>query len=104
MLQPRPISMQQLLDALPEPLLLLDLQGRMLQLNRAAAHWLGLAGKDMAGLAFGVYGHTQIDDGILLDEAHRLAMIDALHAREYLELLLDPENADPLRSVRAVPF
>ena len=52
MLQPRPISMQQLLDALPEPLLLLDLQGRMLQLNRAAAHWLGLAGKDMAGVAF----------------------------------------------------
>ncbi|THF86031.1 metallophosphoesterase [Deinococcus sp. KSM4-11] len=59
---------------------------------------------DMAGLSFGVYGHTQIDDGILIDEEHRLAMIDALHAREYLELLVEPSVDLPLQSVRAVPF
>lgn len=58
----------------------------------------------MAGLSFGVYGHTQIEDGILLDETHHLAMIDALHGREYLELMLNPDQPDPLISVRAVPF
>ena len=58
----------------------------------------------MAGLDYGVYGHTQIDGGIHLDEDHHLAMIDALHAREYLELLLDPGQEHPVQNVRAVPF
>jgi PAS domain S-box-containing protein len=52
MAQPRAISMRPLLDALPEPLLLLDLQGRLLHLNRAAAQWLGVAAQDMAGQPF----------------------------------------------------
>ncbi|MFC4426988.1 metallophosphoesterase [Deinococcus navajonensis] len=59
---------------------------------------------DMAGLSFGVYGHTQVEGGILLNEVHRFAMIDALQSREYLELLLDPEQANPVQGVRAVPF
>lgn len=58
----------------------------------------------MAGLDFGVYGHTQIDDGILLDEDHRFAMIDALHAREYLELMIDESATAALQAVRTVPF
>ncbi|GAA5534452.1 metallophosphoesterase [Deinococcus aluminii] len=58
----------------------------------------------MAGLSFGVYGHTQPGGGVLLDEAAGLAMIDALHEREYLELLLDPARPDPVQAVRAVPF
>ena len=44
--------MRPLLDALPEPLLLLDLQGSLLHVNRAAAQWLGVAAQDMVGLAF----------------------------------------------------
>jgi PAS domain S-box-containing protein len=41
--------MRPLLDALPEPLLLLDLQGQLLHLNRSAAQWLGVVGQDMVG-------------------------------------------------------
>ncbi|MBB5235608.1 metallophosphoesterase [Deinococcus budaensis] len=58
----------------------------------------------MAGLSFGVYGHTQLGGGILLDEASGFAMIDALADREYLELLLDPARPQPLQGVRALPF
>lgn len=58
----------------------------------------------MAGLTFGVYGHTQIEGGILLDHAAGLAMIDTLPARQYLELLLDPVQPEPVRSARAMPF
>ncbi len=58
----------------------------------------------MAGLSFGVYGHTQIEEGILLDQENKFAMIDAMQAREYLELLIDTNQDDPLQSVRAVPF
>lgn len=62
----------------------------------------------MAGLAFGVYGHTQLEDGIYIheDEEGRpdFAMIDALHSREYLELMLDADALSPVQSVRAVPF
>lgn len=58
----------------------------------------------MAGLSFGVYGHTQPGGGILLDEAAGFAMIDALADREYLELLLDPASPQPLRGVRVLPF
>ncbi|WP_241191114.1 metallophosphoesterase [Deinococcus psychrotolerans] len=58
----------------------------------------------MADLAYGVYGHTQMPDGIYLDEAARFAMIDALGNREYLELMTDSSQHDPVISVRAVPF
>lgn len=60
---------------------------------------------DMAGLAYGVYGHTQMNQGIHLD-AGRFAMIDALTHRQYLELLLDPaqDAAQTVLSVQAVPF
>lgn len=62
----------------------------------------------MAGLDFGVYGHTQVEGGILIqhDEEGRplLAVIDALGSREYLELMYAGEESQPLRSVGAVPF
>ncbi|WP_293912747.1 metallophosphoesterase [Deinococcus sp.] len=58
----------------------------------------------MADLAYGVYGHTQMHGGIHLDEQSRFAMIDALPGREYLELLLDTEQHDPVLSARAVLF
>ena len=58
----------------------------------------------MADLAFGVYGHTQMHGGVHLDEAACFAMIDALPDREYLELLIDPDEPQPLLSVKAVPF
>jgi PAS domain S-box-containing protein len=44
--------MRPLLDALPEPLLLLDLQGRLLHVNRSAARWLGLSVQDVVGQDF----------------------------------------------------
>lgn len=43
-------AMRSLLDALPEPLLLLDLQGRLLHVNRKAAQWLGVRPADVLGL------------------------------------------------------
>ncbi|WP_394650438.1 metallophosphoesterase [uncultured Deinococcus sp.] len=62
----------------------------------------------MAGLRFGVYGHTQPGGGILFhhDDAGELsfAMIDALQEREYLEVMYDAAEAGQLRSVCAVPF
>ena len=65
---------------------------------------------DMAGLVFGVYGHTKTDGGVLLhsDEGGhpRFAIIDALTEREYLEVLYDADaDAEaPLRGVSVVPF
>ena len=47
-----------MLDALPEPLLLLDLQGRVLYLNQSAVKWLGLSAQDVVGQAF----HTLCTD------------------------------------------
>ncbi|KEF34855.1 metallophosphoesterase [Deinococcus sp. RL] len=58
----------------------------------------------LAGLSLGVYGHTQMQGGIHIDRDAGLCLIDALHAREYLELLLDPAAPDPVRGVRAMPF
>ncbi|CAM3153715.1 metallophosphoesterase [Deinococcus saxicola] len=74
--------------------------------DRSAKRWFRETPEyvEMAGLDFGVYGHTQIDDAILLDRAHRFAMIDALHAREYLELMLGDSSDAALQAVRAVPF
>ena len=39
-----------------------------------------------SGCRFGVYGHTVMPDGILLDKPNLFAMIDALDKRQYLEL------------------
>ncbi len=58
----------------------------------------------MAGLAFGVYGHTPMERGIMVHEGHRFALADALHRREYLELMLDPGREDPLHNWRVVQF
>ncbi|MFC4453413.1 metallophosphoesterase [Deinococcus sonorensis] len=58
----------------------------------------------MSGLSYGVYGHTQIKDGIMVNSTNRFAMIDALTAREYLEVLVDTEAREPLVSSRPVPF
>ena len=44
--------MRPLLDALPEPLLLLDLQGRLLHVNRSAAQWLRQSAPDLVGRDF----------------------------------------------------
>ncbi len=63
---------------------------------------------EMAGLDFGVYGHTQLDGGILLhrddDQTPRFAMIDALHSREYLEIMYDEVGQPHLSSINVVPF
>ena len=45
-----------------------------------------------AGHAFGVYGHTVMKDGIVLDLESGFAMIDALEKRQYLEMLIDDEG------------
>lgn len=63
---------------------------------------------EMAGLAFGVYGHTQMDKGILIsrrkDQTPLFAMIDALHAREYLELIYVPDDHPTVQAISVVPF
>ena len=58
----------------------------------------------MAGLEFGVYGHTQMKDGIVVNHTAGFAMIDALHAREYLEVILDTEQQSGPLSSRPVMF
>lgn len=62
----------------------------------------------MAGLVFGVYGHTKTDGGVLLHHAPTgqplFAIIDALTEREYLEVLYDAAAEVPLRGVSVVPF
>lgn len=58
----------------------------------------------MAGLEFGVYGHTQVEDGIFMhedDQGPRFAVIDALHARQYLEIIHDDTKVSGLQ---VVPF
>jgi hypothetical protein len=57
-----------------------------------------------AGLNFGVYGHTQPGRGILVDLQARFAIIDALSERQYLEILLDPSQLDPIASLQVMPF
>ncbi len=52
MSQLQTISMRPLLDVLPEPLLLLDLQGQLLHINRSAEQWLGISAQDTVGRAF----------------------------------------------------
>ncbi len=47
--------------------------------------------RDM-GYRLGVYGHTPMPDGVWVDEAHGIAMIDALELGEYVEVLVDPEQ------------
>lgn len=63
---------------------------------------------EMAGLRFGVYGHTQMDEGIFIHQDDqgqpRLAIIDALQTREYLEIIHDENAPNPLINVQVVPF
>lgn len=63
---------------------------------------------EMAGLTFGVYGHTQVEDGILIhyddQDQPRFAIIDALHTRQYLEIMHDDQQENPIRGIQAVPF
>ncbi len=58
----------------------------------------------MAGLEFGVYGHTQMQDGIMVNHTAGFAMVDALHAREYLEVILDTDQQPGPLSSRPVLF
>lgn len=62
----------------------------------------------MAGLAFGVYGHTPVEGGVQVhrDERGRpsFALIDALHEREYLEVLWDDGEPQTVRGVASIPF
>lgn len=57
-----------------------------------------------AGLRFGVYGHTQMQGGILLHESGDFAMIDALGSREYLEIIVRRDLDQPVTSLRVAPF
>lgn len=59
---------------------------------------------EMAGLSYGVYGHTQMEEGVLLHEGGRFAMIDALHKREYLELMIEASEPEPVVNLRVAPF
>ena len=52
-----------------------------------------------AGHRFGVYGHTVMPEGILVDREHRFAMIDALERRQYLELLFRDDDEFDYRVV-----
>ena len=45
-----------------------------------------------SGYRFGVYGHTVMPGGILLDKVNLFAMIDALSRRQYLELCLKGDD------------
>ena len=62
----------------------------------------------MAGLGFGVYGHTPVEGGVRLHRDDRgrplFALIDALHEREYLELLWDEGEPGAVRSVTEISF
>ncbi len=49
MVHPPNALIRPLLDALPEPLLLLDTQSRVVHVNRCAAQWLGTTGPDLVG-------------------------------------------------------
>ncbi|MFC6591868.1 hypothetical protein ACFP81_07510 [Deinococcus lacus] len=59
---------------------------------------------EMAGLSFGVYGHTQMDKGILVHTQKRFALVDALPSREFLELMLDPALPETVHSARIIRF
>lgn len=63
---------------------------------------------EMAGLDFGVYGHTQVDKGIHIhrdsQQVPQFALIDALHTREYLEIIFVPDETPALKSVNIIPF
>lgn len=77
--------------------------------DRSAKRWFRDTPEyvEMAGLGFGIYGHTQLDGGIYLhgdQNQPRFAMIDALHGREYLELMCDETRAAPLVGVSTVLF
>lgn len=61
-----------------------------------------------SGLEFGVYGHTQTEGiHVLRDEEEDtplLAMIDALSARQYLEIFYNPAQDPALRGLNIISF
>ncbi|PYE51084.1 metallophosphoesterase [Deinococcus yavapaiensis] len=57
-----------------------------------------------SGVRFGVYGHTQMQGGILVHESGDFAMIDALSNRQYLEIMVRPELEQPVTTCRVAPF
>ena len=53
----------------------------------------------MAGISFGVYGHTVMEGGVHTFGVgdSTVAMIDALSRRQFLELLIDPGRTHPVK-------
>ena len=47
-----------------------------------------------SGHRFGVYGHTVMEEGIVVNKEHCFAMIDALSHRQYFEMFLDEDRLD----------
>ena len=47
-----------------------------------------------SGHRFGVYGHTVMKEGIVVNKEHCFAMIDALSHRQYFEMFLDEDRLD----------
>ena len=47
-----------------------------------------------SGRRFGVYGHTVMEEGIVVNKEHCFAMIDALSHHQYLEMFLDEDRLD----------
>ncbi len=48
-----------------------------------------------SGHRFGVYGHTPVAGGVYLDLGHGFAMVDALGARQFLELYIEGAQLEP---------
>lgn len=67
---------------------------------QTSPHWVR-----QAGLHWGVYGHTQMENGIYIWQDKGLALIDALGHRQYLEMFIQHNNdQNPVYSVRACVF
>ena len=47
-----------------------------------------------SGYRFGVYGHTVMKDGILVDKENGFAMIDALSERQFFEMIVSEDRLD----------
>ena len=47
-----------------------------------------------SGHRFGVYGHTVMEEGIVVNKEHCFAMIDALAHHQYFEMFLDEDRLD----------
>jgi hypothetical protein len=62
--------------------------------DRDAKHWWHEKPHYLrdAGHSFGVYGHTVMKEGIVLNVEAGFAMIDALEKRQYLEMMIDDDG------------